>query len=347
MFLTEEYIASVFYEYAYQPKHNRYNKTYQGGCPICREGGSLGKKRRCYYIPKNDNIFCHNCGWSSKPIAWIKKVANKTDLDIINEIRNNEDLSIRPIQEQTDVILPKNTESLPKDSINLFDPSQIEYYRDNTTIEACLNLIKKRRLDTAINRPSDLFVSLVDPVHKNRLIIPFKNETGEICFYQTRTVLDKDNKIKPKYISKINSEKTVFNIDRIDTELDAVYIFEGPINAFFVKNGIAVAGITERGQATFTTKQQQQIDTTLSWFKKIWVLDSQWIDNASLKKTEILLLQGEHMFIWPEKFGKRFKDFNDICVACKVDTISEEFIQKNTFHGLEGILRLSKIKSSR
>ena len=56
--IPEEYTVSKFFQYIYQPRFNKFNNTYQGGCCICREGGSLGKKRRCYYIPKNDNIFC-------------------------------------------------------------------------------------------------------------------------------------------------------------------------------------------------------------------------------------------------------------------------------------------------
>jgi hypothetical protein len=77
------------------------------------------------------------------------------------------------------------------------------------------------------------------------------------------------------------------------------------------------------------------------------VLDSQWIDNASLTKSEALLLNGEKVFIWPEKFGTRFKDFNDIAIHCKVDEISAEYIQKNTFEGLEGVIKLSEIKKFR
>ena len=67
-------------------------------------------------------------------------------------------------------------------------------------------------------------------------------------------------------------------------------------------------------------------------------------DKASLVKSEALLQQGESVFIWPEKFGKRFKDFNDIAIACKVDEISHDFCQKNTFKGLEGIVKLTEIK---
>ena len=68
----------------------------------------------------------------------------------------------------------------------------------------------------------------------------------------------------------------------------------------------------------------------------MWILDSQWVDQASLVKSETLLNQGERVFIWPEKFGRKFKDFNDIAI-----------IQKNTFEGLEGIVRLSEIKKYR
>ena len=206
--------------------------------------------------------------------------------------------------------------------------------------------IKNRRLDTAVNKPDSLYISLVDKVHKNRLVIPFINENKEIEFYQSRTLLDRDNKVKPKYLGRVNAEKTLFNIDRVSSDHNTVYIFEGPLNAFFTKNSVAVAGITERGRS-FTTRQEQQLNNTLKWYDKVWILDSQWVDQASLVKSEALLKQGERVFIWPEKFGKRFKDFNDIAIACSIDEIKWDFIQKNTFEGLEGIVRLSEIKKYR
>ena len=344
--VPEDYTVSKFFEYAYQPKYNRYNGTYQGGCCICREGGSLGKKRRLYYIPKKDIIFCHNCGWSSRPFKWILEVSKKDAVELIDELKEFNFTEI-PINEPIDLPAPVQSETLPKDSINLSDSSQLSFYKDNTIVQKCLDLIKTRRLDTAVNKPKNLYISLADNTHKNRLVIPFCNEQGSIEFYQTRGFLDTDLRNKPKYISKINAEKTLFNIDQVSNDHDTVYIFEGPINAFFTKNSVAVAGITDRSSQTFTQRQQAQIDTTLKWYDKIWVLDSQWIDNASLKKSEILLNDGHKVFIWPEKFGTKFKDFNDICIKCNINEISYSFIQKNTFSGIEGILRLSNIKRFR
>jgi len=344
--IPEEYTVSKFFQYIYQPRFNKFNSTYQGGCCLCREGGSLGRKRRCYYIPKNDNIFCHNCGWSSKPIKWIKEVTGKTDVEIIEEIKQYvNDQDVVEVSEQE--VVKIKTETLPKDSINLYDDAQINFYKNNSIVQASLKLIKDRRLDTAVNKPDSLYVSLTDRVHKNRLVIPFVNENNSIEFYQSRTVINNENKTRPKYISRIGAEKTLFNINKIDSQFKTVFIFEGPLNAFFTKNSVAVAGITDKGSATFNVRQQQQADTVLRWYNKIWVLDSQWIDNASLSKSEILLHNGEKVFVWPEKFGKKFKDFNDICIACKINEISHDFIQKNTFEGLEGIIRLANIKNNR
>jgi hypothetical protein len=340
MILPEDYTILKFYELGLYPKRNRYNNTYQCSCPICREGTSLGKKRRCFYIPENDNIFCHNCGWSSKPAKWICHVAGISTIELIEDIKGYIPEGI--ILQDEKIKIKSNSETLPKDCINLSDKSQVDYFKGNDTLRICLQIIKTRRLDTAVNRPEALYLSLTDFVHKNRLIIPFINERNNIEFYQSRTILNYDTK-KPKYLSKINSEKTLFNINKVDPNSEYVFIFEGPLNAFFTKNSVAVAGITE-GKQTFTPRQREQIDTVLKLHKRIWVLDSQWKDKASLIKTEILLKQGESVFLWPEKFGKRFKDFNDIAMHCNLNEIKADFIQKNTCEGLTGILKLTEIK---
>lgn len=337
--LPNDYVILKFYELGYYPKYNKYNNTYQCGCPVCREGTSSGKKRRCYYLPEKEIIFCHNCGWSSKPTKWICEVSGLTPAEIYEEAKQYVPTLVDP---GISIVQKIKSSTLPADSINLSDSNQIEYYKNNDTLRVCLQIIKQRRLDTAINRPDNLYLSLTDLVHKNRLIIPFVNEQNNIEFYQSRTILSYDNKKKPKYLSKINSEKTLFNINKVNLDSEYVYIFEGPLNAFFTKNSVAVAGITE-GKNTFTPRQQEQLNTILKLQAKIWVLDSQWIDNASFKKSSILLEQGEKVFIWPEKIGKAFKDFNDIAIRGNLNEIKEEFIQKNTYEGIVGILKMSEI----
>ena len=336
--LPREYVLAKFYEFGRSPIYNKFNNVYQCSCPVCRE--SL-KKKRCYYIPDNENIYCHNCGWSSKPWKWVREVSGLSNQQIIDEVKDYDvSIDIGKVEEVREKV---QVSTLPEDSINFSDTHQVEYYKDNHIIRACKHIIKSRRLDTAVNRPDNLYVSLKDMVHKNRIVIPFVNEKGEIEFYQTRTVKTSDLRTKPKYLGKVGAEKTLFNIDKVSSDHDKVYIFEGPIDAFFVRNSVAVAGITERGRS-FTTRQEEQLNGTLKWYDKVWILDSQWGDRASMIKSEALLNQGETVFIWPETLGRKYKDFNDLAIAANKDEIGWDWIQKNTFQGLEGIVKMSEVK---
>jgi hypothetical protein len=347
MVIPQDYFVQKFYQYAGLPKYNRATKTHQGCCPICREGTSWGKKKRSYYIVGDNVICCHNCGWYSNPTKWVETVGGMTYAEIIKESSTYDILPLDLLKEEEPVskkpiVIPK----LPKDAINLFDDRQVEYYSNSKVVQDAIALIKKRKLDMAINKPDSLWVSLSDKTHKNRLIIPFYNEQNDIIFYQSRAIYNSDLRIRPKYLSKINSEKSLFGINKISDNLEYVFIFEGPIDSFFVKNGIAVAGIQENSSNTFTTLQQNQI-LGFKFLQKIWVLDSQWQDLASKNKTEKLIKEGETVFLWPEEIGKSFKDLNDYCIANNMYNIEPKFIIENSFAGLRADLMMVNINRYR
>jgi hypothetical protein len=334
--LTENYIATAFFQNCGKPFYNRAQRTYQGSCPICREGKSWLKKRRCYYIVEKNAICCHNCGWYSNPYQWIVKVTNKSFKQIKEELESFSSEVIfddKPIQYKEQV---KNEEILPLDSINLFDRKQVLYYSQNPIVKQCLETITTRRLDKAINRPSSLYTTLTDKIHNNRLIIPFYNN-NKIIFYQSRSVDREDT--RPKYLSKVLSEKSLFGVDNIDVGLEFIFILEGPIDAMFVKNGVAVAGINESSSKNFTETQSQQLNQ-YPLHKKVWVLDNQRNDNASKLKTNKLLDIGETVFIWPENLSN-YKDINEYCIDNGVDSLDTETIINNSYSGLKGKLLVS------
>lgn len=329
--LTEDYIASKFFQNCGKPYYNKLQKVYQGSCPICREGKSWLKKRRCYYIVDKNVICCHNCGWYSKPYNWIVKVTGQNFKDIKNELENfNTPITYKVEKDNTQPGL-KTVEDLPLDSINLLDEDQVNYYKQNKVVQEALKILTGRKLKSAINRPKTFFISLVDKVHDNRLIIPFYNSEDKIIFYQTRSVLPDDN--RPKYLSKVGSERSLYGINNIQPELENIYITEGPIDAMFLKNGIAVAGINESKSKNFTNLQQQQL-VEYMLFKRIWVLDNQWIDTASKIKTKNLIDAGESVFLWPGHL-KKYKDLNDYCVEKDINCFDAETILENTYSGLK------------
>ena len=340
--IPEQYVINVLYENIYKISYNKYNKSYNGCCPICKEGNSWGKKKRFYYIPDKELAYCHNCGYSKKALTFITEVTNKSLHEIINEVKEF-DIEILPIEEPKEVkkVIDK---SLPEDCINLSDISQIEYYKDNTVVKTALQLIKDRKLNKGINKPKTFYISLKDVVHKNRLILPFYDENDDIIFYQSRGLTKKDLFERPKYLSKVGAERSLYGMQNINSNLDNVFIFEGPIDSYFVENGLATCGITERSDKMFTSLQKEQINK-LNLYEKIYVLDNQYCDKAALNKSIILVDNNEKVFIWPKEL-KRFKDFNDICVAGNKDKIKPEFILKNTHSGLKAKLLLTEIKNS-
>jgi hypothetical protein len=317
MELPESLIVQYFYQYSGYPEYNKSSRTYQACCPICREGKSWGKKKRLFFIPENSQIFCHNCQRNWTPFSWIEEVSGKSYYEIILEVEDN--YSNINLDEKSKNPIKKNN-ILPYNSINLFDNNELLYYKNNKTINDALNFIKNRRLNTAINK-TDLFISLKDFTYKNRICIPFKDLNSKIIFYQCRSLYKTDESSGRKYISKLNEDKSVFNIDKVDIEYPYIFLFEGPIDSMFVKNGVGIAGLT------LTETQNNQLSKFL-FHKKIWVLDNQRNDEASNKKTKELIKKGESVFIWPKELSK-YKDLNELCIDLKKDQIKPEFFIKN------------------
>jgi hypothetical protein len=274
---------------------------------------------------------------------WVKEVCKLTDKEIFEELSKKEFIvTDTPIEEEKKPEIKVGT--LPEDSINLSDANQVEFYKKEQGVRVALDYIKERKLDLACNKPKDFWVSVKDKIHKNRLVIPFY-DNGKIVYYQSRTIIEDTKKTFPKYLSKLNAQKTLFNIDNVDTSKEHYFVFEGPINACFCKNSIAVAGIQESSQRNFTTLQEQQLKR-LFLMKRVWVLDSQWKDSASRKKTKILLDQGETVFIWPKEYGTVFKDFNDIAIKLNLPEVSSRFILDNSYDKLKGNIKLGIINYS-
>lgn len=338
MIVPEEFVVQKFYQHAGYPKYTKSTNTYTGGCPICREGKSWGRKSRLYYIPRDEVVCCHNCGWYSSHIDWILEVDKISFRELMRQIDDCDyEYGLDHINETP---VRNNTEDLPRDSINIFDKTQLTYYKDNQMVLNAVDVILKRRLNKAANKPKSLYLSLSDFTHKNRLIIPFYDKSGNIVFYQSRKLLDDET---PKYLSKVNSDKTLFNYDNVDSGADNVFITEGPIDSFFIKNSVAVAGIQERSKSSLTSAQTNQMER-LFLTQRVWVLDSQWNDQASRIKTEALLKDDQCVFIWPKDIGKQFKDINDMCVHFKINQISEQYILSNTYCGIKGIVKLKQIR---
>lgn len=322
MALSPTYVKGVFNAYAGNPRELADGKMI-GSCPLCHEGNSFGHKRRLYYYPETASLFCFNCQRSWRDIDWCAEVQGKDRREIFNEAREFGYFAI-PIEDSPQHTVTVDADELPEESINLSSRRQLAYYGDNKFITLALETIHRRRLDTCVNR-IPYYISLKDKVHRNRLIIPFMDERGKIVFYQSRSL----DGSEPKYLSKANSDKRVFGIDKIDLSMDSYFVFEGPLDSCFVKNGVAVCGLK------LTETQESSIEALFA-MQRIWVLDNDFRSNNDVLKRYMGLLEsGERVFVWPKCFAK-YKDVNEMCMDRKMDSVNPNVFEEFSFTGEDG-----------
>ncbi len=315
--IPSNYLLEKFYTYAGAPSYNKFTKVYCGSCPVCREGKSWLKKKRLFFYPTTNSFYCFNCTKSWNSYTWLYAVTGMTKDEIHAEVRSGD--SSRDISQEINKkkTFTRQQMVLPHDSINLNELQQRLYYGSNKYVKAALEYIEKRKLNTAINKNPAYYISLTDNFHANRLCIPYYDTDKKIVFYQTRSL----DGTEPRYLNKIGCDKTLFGIDRIDPSLDYIFLFEGPIDAMMVKNGIAVAGLT------LTESQEKQL-AQFPFHQKIWVLDNPKMDKTASDSTKKITLDGEKVFRW---LDKPYKDFNEWAVAENLNEIDYNIIIENLY----------------
>lgn len=337
MELNQEFLIETFYSYCKRPLHKKYQNSFNAECPICKEGKSAGRSRRLFYFPHKGYFFCHNCSKSWRPLEWVREVTALTFPEIIK--RNNEKSGEAPqsttkytkvITEIDNLIIP----DLPENSIDLTDSSQVEFYKDNKFVKISLEYCQSRRLFSAANSCKKFYISLEDKVHKNRLVIPFWDDNNKVNCYQTRSLISNQF---PKYLTKFG-EKELFGMNNINSDIPYVFVFEGPIDSMFVRNGIAMASLAP------TEKQMQQLNNLIG-YEQIYVFDNDKNNKQTAAKIEKYIKEGKKIFIWPREFSK-FKDFNEICCNLELDEISWKFIIKNSAKGPEALIKQKLLKTS-
>ena len=329
MEIPASYLNEKIYTYS---SNIRETSSYLNGCcPVCREGDSWNKKRRMFYFKHDNYIFCHNCFRSWTPYYWIKEVCDLSFNQILSELKESNydpdfQLFVEKAEEKIFELPP-----LPGECVNLQDTLQIQYFKSYPIVNVAREYALNRRLFTARYAPKTLFCCLNDKFHKNRLIIPFYNN-HKIESYISRKLLDYDT--KAKYLIKFGSKKPIFNLDKIDPGYPYIFIFEGQIDAMFLKNGIAVSGVH------LTIQQDETLTKLFPFHNRIWVLDNYRFENKEV--TDIIIekiKKREMVFLYDGEFSE-FKDLNEYCIKKEQDFVDPALILNGSYSGDKGLLKL-------
>lgn len=298
-------------------------------CPFCGDSQTNKRKARGFvYRTKNDLFYkCHNCSHGTNLSKLIEYVDAPLHKEYVLE-RYKEGLTSNGRGDKTPgagIKAPKFDFKKPvfKKSLGLQSFAQLD-----KTHPAVKFLSKRMLPKDAWNdiyfcpkffEFSNTFIENKFPSLEGdhpRMVIPFRNEDGEIFAFQGRAFGDE----KQKYITIIIDKKQskIFGLDRVDTSTK-IHIVEGPIDSLFLQNGIAVA----------------QSDLRLPQYKDKSVLipDNEPRNKEVCRQIEKFIDEDYSVCIWPK--GIKEKDINDMILSGITSAEVMSIIHSNTHKGLQ------------
>ena len=306
-------------------------------CPYCGDSQKSRTKARGFVFRKKNDLFykCHNCGVGTTLGKLIEHVDLNTHKDYIMERykKGCDTITPRPEFKFNEPVFNKNKSS----KRNKLDRSSESIVKELKSISElhhehpARKIVEERRLPRSSH--GDLFLCpefykftnklipnkfpSLDGDHP-RLLIPFRDEEGEIFAYQGRAFGNE----QPKYITiKLQDRDKIFGLDRV-VKKEPIYVVEGPLDSLFLDNCIAVGG------ADFD--RPLSIDGSLITNGELTVVfDNEPRNKEICKLIEKTINTGKKVCLWPESM--EHKDINDMILGGYTKEEIQEIIKQNTF----------------
>jgi len=294
-------------------------------CPYCGDSQKSRSKARGYFYRKKNDFFyrCHNCAKGTTFGKVLEYIDQETYKQYVMERWRGDAPNTKepefnfqaPKFKKRD---PKLESLTPINKLNTDHPArqfvesrQIpeEFYSD---LYLCSKFFEWAKIGTLVPRRQE----------HPRLVIPFRDETGEVFAAQGRAF----GKETPKYLTiKFQDKPKIFGLDRVDLSRK-IHVVEGPLDSLFVDNCLAMAG------ADFGSLPE---DATI-------ILDNEPRSKEILKRMANLIENNYELVIWPDSIPH--KDINDMILAGMTSEDVQELIKQNTYNGLQATARLSAWK---
>ena len=295
-------------------------------CPYCGDSQKSRTKARGFVYRKKNDLFykCHNCGVGTTLGKLIEHLDSKSYKDYIMERYKSGVKTVNkepefkfdePVFRSKDVCSTLNSlEELQDDH-----PARKIIDRRNLPISSYKDLFLCPEFYKFTNNLIPNKFPSLDGDHP-RLLIPFRDEEGEVFAYQGRAFGNE----QPKYLTiKLQERDKIFGLDRIDKR-EEVLVVEGPLDSLFLDNCIAVAG---------ADVPNLDCDFTV-------VFDNEPRNKELLKQVEKAINRGHKICLWPE--GMEYKDINDMILGGYTKEEIHDLIKHNTYQGTTATLWFTK-----
>jgi transcription elongation factor Elf1 len=321
-------------------------------CPICGDSKKNKSKTRGYLYTFDDVVAfrCHNCGASMSLGNFIKHFS--VDLwkqYCFERFFNGEKRTIK--QREKDGRAEANrTETVHAEADS---ESTLSNWAPISSLEEehhAKKYIRKRRIPEVFHHElyytDDLrTVFKAIPRYSERipanacpaLLIPFFNDDSTLHFIQARTLISGEgSNPRGRYqtFQLVELGKKIWGLDRVDWNKH-VWVFEGPIDAMMVDNGIAVAGGTLTAEIKYL-KEKCKAGFT-------FVFDNDYKTNYEVFHHFIKSIeQGIPVVFYDKNFP--YKDMNEAVQDGWSKERLTEYLTRRARQGLSAQLALSEFK---
>ena len=301
---------------------------YNFRCPYCGDSQKRKNKARGYLfkIKNNFTYKCHNCGVGRSLANFLKDqdkhLYEQYIMEKFKEGKTGKGTATpSPKFDFKEPKFVKRDTNLEKiSSLNNSHPARV--YLEQRGIEDLDYFYYCPKFKEWTNKQKKTFDTLRQD--SPRIIIPFKDKAGNLFGYQGRSLAPK---AKIRYITIMLDEDQpkIFGLDRVNTD-EPIYIVEGPFDATFIKNSVAMAG--------------SDVDIrTFGWSNHIWIFDNEPRNREIVARISKAISRGDQVVIWPKNIKE--KDINDMHLAGHdVQTL----VQSNVYQGLQATLKFNDWK---
>ena len=303
-------------------------------CPICGDSSKSKSKARGYFFAKNNDMFfcCHNCGASHTLYRFLEIVSPSLCKEYsLDRWKNGE-------SGNSNYPKPEFKFEKPVFRMDMGSAQRLDSLDSN---HMCVSYVRGRKIpQSSYSRlyyvdSFDSWLKEIDPTSPSvpkdkRLIIPIFNAKGGLIGVQGRTL--EDNQLR--YITiKLDHEveKLWYGLEQ-PLESETIIVVEGPIDSLFLRNCVAMVGISNTGG----------IPKPMRGKKIIFAIDNEPRNKAVIDRMYSLIESGRDIVIWPESIEQ--KDINDMILAGMTSAEIEDVIKSNCCSGLEAKVKLNTWK---
>ena len=315
-------------------------------CPICGDSQKNKSKKRLYIYAKKTNLFvkCHNCGYGASLGNFIKELdphlhgqyvmerySDGSKHVVFGKTEKKPEFKFAPPK-----FKPKKTAiHLPSIGSLSKDHHARKYYEGRRLPGSFMDLVFyaddfKKWVNSVCQTKYDKLKE-----SDQRLVIPFFDQNGKLIAAQGRALGSHETMMRYITVKVHEDSEKIYGLDRWKSD-QPTYIVEGPIDSMFIPNCLAVAG---GDLGSFKGNKQK---TTL-------IFDNESRNFHTVTKMRNAVDEGWKVLIWEDldvllrdkKIFKKVKDINDLIINDVSPLELLNFINKNTFGGLDARWRVS------